>query len=81
MSMSRQCSRTGCAQQAVATLSFQYARSLVWLEDLSAERDPHSYDLCERHTARLSVPNGWRKEDRRSLRQLVLAGEARLLAG
>lgn len=65
----------------MATLSFQYARSLVWLEDLSAERDPHSYDLCERHTARLSVPNGWRKEDRRSLRQLVYAGDARLLAG
>ena len=46
--------------------SYQYARSLVWLDDLSDERDPHSYDLCQRHTARLSVPNGWRLEDRRA---------------
>jgi len=53
---------------------------MVWLDDLSDERDPHSYDLCERHTGRLSVPNGWRLEDRRSRRQLVTAG-ARLLAG
>ena len=29
-------------------------------------RDPHGYDLCERHAARLRVPHGWRLEDRRS---------------
>jgi len=63
--MARQCSRTGCAEHATATLSYQYGRSLVWLDDLSSERDPHSYDLCTRHTGRLSVPNGWRLEDRR----------------
>ena len=66
---------------ATATLSYQYARSLVWLDDLSGERDPHSYDLCDRHTGRLSVPNGWRLEDRRSRRQLVHAGRSGLLAG
>jgi hypothetical protein len=77
--MSRQCSRSGCAQPAVATLSYQYARSLAWLEDLSDERDPHCYDLCDRHTTRLSVPNGWRVEDRRR-RRLALAGRG-LLAG
>ena len=38
--MSRQCSRTGCAELAVITLSYQYARSIVWLDDLYAERDP-----------------------------------------
>jgi hypothetical protein len=62
---------------AVATLAYQYGRSLVWLDDLFAERDPHAYDLCERHAARLSVPNGWRLDDRRS-RVLVHAASQRL---
>ena len=75
--MSRQCSRTGCAEASTVTLSYQYARSIVWLDDLSGERDPHSYDLCQRHAARLSVPNGWRLEDRRT-RELVYAGATRL---
>lgn len=69
----RQCSRSGCAESAVVTLTYQYARSAVWLDDLSAERDPHAYDLCQRHGARLSVPHGWRMEDRRSHSDLALA--------
>lgn len=73
-SMRRQCSRSGCADEAIATLSYQYARSLVWLDDLIDERDPHSYDLCQRHAGRLSVPNGWRMEDRRTRRTLVFTG-------
>ena len=24
--------------------------------------EPHAYDLCERHAARLTVPNGWSVE-------------------
>ncbi|MDP2291896.1 MAG: DUF3499 family protein [Actinomycetota bacterium] len=76
--MSRQCSRTGCAEAASVTLSYQYARSMVWLDELTDERDPHSYDLCQRHTARLSVPNGWRLEDRRTRRELVSASSVRL---
>jgi hypothetical protein len=63
--MSRQCSRQGCAHIATVTLSYQYARSLVWLDDLSAERDPHTYDLCEMHAERLKPPSGWHLEDRR----------------
>lgn len=62
----------------MVTLSYQYARSIVWLDELSVERDPHSYDLCQRHTARLSVPNGWRLEDRRVRRELVYAAAPRL---
>jgi len=72
--MARQCSRTGCAEPATSTLSYQYGRSIVWLDELAGERDPHSYDLCARHTGRLSVPNGWRLEDRRSRLQLAHAG-------
>jgi len=63
---------------AVATLAYQYGRSLVWLDDLLAERDPHTYDLCERHAERLSVPNGWRLDDRRDRRVLVHAVQHRL---
>jgi hypothetical protein len=39
----------------------------VWLDELSTDRDPHGYDLCERHADRLRVPAGWRLEDRRVL--------------
>lgn len=72
--MSRHCTRTGCSLPAAVTLSYQYQLALVWMDDLAAERDPHNYDLCERHAARLSVPNGWRLEDRRRQRLLVLPG-------
>lgn len=78
--VTRQCSRTGCASGAVATLAYQYGQALVWIDELADERDPHSYDLCARHAARLSVPNGWTLDDRRQTRQLVDAG-GRLLAG
>jgi hypothetical protein len=76
--MNRQCSRSGCAQAATSTLSYQYGRAIVWLDDLTVSRDPHDYDLCERHTSRLSVPNGWRLEDRRSRRVLVFSAAPRL---
>lgn len=74
--MARQCSRTGCAAPATATLQYQYGQALVWLQDLSAERNPHDYDLCDRHADRLSVPNGWRLDDRRRESQFVVAGVA-----
>lgn len=58
------------------TLTYQYARAQVWLDDLSPERDPHGYDLCADHAARLSVPLGWHVLDRRDTRSPVA-----LLAG
>ncbi len=61
----RQCSRPACAEPATATLAFRYERASAWLDILTPERDPHAYDLCERHAARVSVPRGWRYEDRR----------------
>jgi Protein of unknown function (DUF3499) len=61
----RQCSRTACAELATATLTYEYGRSHVWLDALSAERDPHGYDLCAGHAERLSVPLGWHLVDRR----------------
>jgi len=61
----RQCSRSGCSERAAVTLTYEYGRSQVWLDDLTPERDPHSYDMCLRHASRLSVPHGWHLEDRR----------------
>jgi len=49
----------------VASMGYQYATSTAWIDDLAPERDPHAYDLCERHSARMSVPAGWQLEDRR----------------
>ncbi len=76
--MTRQCSRTGCAQSAAVTLTYQYGQAQVWIDDLAVERDPHHYDLCEQHAATLSVPNGWRLQDRRVRRLLVVPSAPRL---
>jgi len=76
--MARQCTRQGCVHLATVTLTYQYSRSSVWLDDLSSERDPHSYDLCDQHANRLTAPSGWHLEDRR---QRVLVYNPGRLAG
>jgi hypothetical protein len=55
----RNCSRVGCADDAVATLTYVYADSMAVLGPLSIAPEPHSYDLCARHAERLSAPKGW----------------------
>jgi len=72
--VNRQCSRPGCAEPSSVTLTYQYARGAAWLDELTAEREPHAYDLCDRHAGRLSVPHGWRLEDRRRAQLHLLAG-------
>lgn len=66
MQRPRLCARPGCGETATATLSFQYATSTVWLDDLGA-KEPSSIDLCARHADRLAPPKGWTGEDRRAL--------------
>ncbi len=61
----RQCSRSGCSELAAVTLTFQYAYAQVWLDLLAPERDPHAYDMCDRHADRLTAPQGWHVRDRR----------------
>lgn len=68
----RLCSRPACAEPATATLSYDYAGRTVWLDDLEPERPPSTYDLCPRHADRLGVPMGWRREDRRVIRSLII---------
>ncbi|MDN5746965.1 MAG: DUF3499 domain-containing protein [Pseudonocardia sp.] len=55
----RRCSRTGCTELAVATLTYVYADSTAVVGPLATQAEPHSYDLCNRHAHRLTAPRGW----------------------
>jgi hypothetical protein len=55
----RPCSKVACGDDAVATLTYDYADAMAVLGPLSIRPEPHSYDLCARHSERLSVPQGW----------------------
>ncbi len=76
--MSRHCARPGCGQPASATLTYDYRGQQAWLERLSSEAHPMTHDLCEAHAERLSVPRGWRLEDRRVVSPLVPQYQAQL---
>jgi len=56
---SRCCSRTACKKPPVYTLTYVYRDSTAVLGPLAVYADPHSWDLCEMHAARLVVPRGW----------------------
>ena len=57
--ITRTCSRVTCQGEAVSTLTYVYADSMAVLGPLSMEHEPHTYDLCVRHSERLSAPQGW----------------------
>ncbi|MET3806908.1 hypothetical protein ABIB25_003928 [Nakamurella sp. UYEF19] len=59
MVRSRRCSRTGCTDPAVATLTYAYADSTAVVGPLATAAEPHSYDLCSRHAVHLTAPKGW----------------------
>lgn len=69
--MTRQCARPGCNHSASATLTYDYAGQSAWLERLSPEPHPMTHDLCDAHAERLSVPRGWRLDDRRVVAPLI----------
>jgi hypothetical protein len=43
----------------VATLTYVYSDSTAVVGPLATFAEPHSYDLCEEHAVRLTVPRGW----------------------
>jgi hypothetical protein len=55
----RRCSRPSCQRPAVSTLTYVYADSTAVLGPLATYAEPHSYDLCEEHSSRLTAPRGW----------------------
>ena len=59
MSLARRCSRTACGRSAVNTLTYVYADQTAVLGPLATYAEPHAYDLCDAHAARLSAPRGW----------------------
>lgn len=74
--MTRQCARPGCSQPAVATLTYDYRSQAAWLDRLAPEAHPMTHDLCDHHAERLSVPQGWRLEDRRMIAPLTQPASA-----
>lgn len=57
--MNRKCCRVACSRQAVVTLTFDYDDRLAAIGPLAVEMEPHTYDLCTLHSARLKAPEGW----------------------
>lgn len=55
----RGCSRVTCRAMATMTLTYIYSDSTAVLGPLATFSEPHSYDLCAQHSARMTVPNGW----------------------
>lgn len=61
----RLCARPGCAEVAEATMTYDYASRSAWIDRLDEDESPAGYDLCNDHAARLGVPSGWTRSDRR----------------
>lgn len=55
----RRCCRPGCGRPAVATLIYAYAESTAVIGPLALEKDPHAWDLCEKHSEHITAPVGW----------------------
>ena len=43
----------------MATLTYVYSDQTAVLGPLATYAEPHAYDLCDRHSERLSAPRGW----------------------
>jgi hypothetical protein len=41
------------------TLTYIYSESRATLGSISTFAEPHAYDLCDRHSQKLTVPHGW----------------------
>ena len=53
-------SKNSCQMPASATLTYVYADQQAVVGPLAATKEPHTYDLCQAHSARLTAPVGWR---------------------
>jgi hypothetical protein len=55
----RRCTRPSCGSHATHTLTYIYSDSTAVLGPLVTFAEPHTYDLCDEHSERLTVPQGW----------------------
>ena len=53
------CSKPSCTGQAVATLTYIYSDCTAVVGPLATYAEPHCYDLCQKHSERLTAPVGW----------------------
>ncbi|QOQ38328.1 DUF3499 domain-containing protein [Trueperella pecoris] len=59
MSPIRKCSRVGCAQPAVATMTYGYREATAVIGPLSPVPQQGAFDLCKDHANHVTVPVGW----------------------
>lgn len=59
-----------CGSPSVASMTFSYDDSSVWLSDIVGELEPHGYALCANHADRMTPPQGWTLTDRRTVTRL-----------
>jgi hypothetical protein len=59
VSRRRVCSRNACGAVATSTLTYVYSDQTAVLGPLATYAEPHTYDLCDVHSERLSAPRGW----------------------
>ncbi len=57
-------------------MTYGYAARSAWIDDLDPDQSPAGYDLCAEHADRLSVPQGWQREDRRVVAQPLFSRRA-----
>lgn len=55
----RPCSRAGCPNPAIATMTFSYKDATAVIGALSQKPVPGALDLCGEHAASATVPIGW----------------------
>jgi hypothetical protein len=60
------CARPGCAGEAAAWFTYDYAARRVWLDDRPGGGG-NSWALCHAHAGRLRAPQGWDQVDRRAV--------------
>lgn len=78
--LARGCTRSGCSTHAIKTLTYIYSDSKALIGPLSTLVEPHSYDLCQEHSDKLTVPQGWSVIENNPDRQAVEPSPEDLIA-
>jgi len=61
------CSRPGCAEPAIASITYDLSSLRAWIGGLVVDADHPGHDLCAVHAARFRVPTGWDLLDERQV--------------
>ncbi|MBT94815.1 MAG: hypothetical protein CL431_02445 [Acidimicrobiaceae bacterium] len=61
------CNRVGCAREADCVLLMVPQSRKAWIVDIGHEKAVDGSALCEIHASRITVPQGWKLLDERSI--------------